>query len=98
MNASRLKPLVRLFCTLVAVAFLAGCGSKISQTNFDKIEKGMTRDQVIALLGEPSDSSSLSLGGLSGTSAEWTDGKATISIQFLNEKVTLKQFTKKAKQ
>lgn len=94
MNSARLKPLARLMCALLAAAFLAGCGSKISQTNFDKIEKGMTRDQVVALLGEPTKSSSVSLAGLSGASAEWTDGKATISIQFFNEKVAMKQFSK----
>ena len=53
----------------------------------------MPEADVIAILGEPTDTSSFSLGGLSATSATWQGRDGTISIQFVNGKVKLKTFT-----
>jgi hypothetical protein len=44
--------------TLLAVAmavFMAGCGSKISQSNYDRLKEGMTQAEVTAILGEPTE-------------------------------------------
>lgn len=81
---------------LIALLILAACdsSSKLNQENFDRIENGMPRQDVIALLGEPTDTSSLQLGELSGTSAVWEDGTTRITIQFINDKVKIKQFTR----
>jgi hypothetical protein len=73
---------------------LAACGSKISQENFDKIKSGMTMEEVKGILGEPTESSAMGLGPLSGTSAHWKDKDKRISIQFVNGKVTVKNFSK----
>jgi hypothetical protein len=66
--------------------------SPINQGNFDKIQNGMTMEQVKAILGEPTESSSLGLGPLSGTAAVWKGGNGTITVQFINNKVKLKTF------
>ena len=71
---------------------LAACGSKISQSNFDKIKDGMSEADVKAILGAPSTSDSIGVAGLSGTSDVWKDKHGTISIQFVNGKVKLKSF------
>ncbi|MEM7016340.1 MAG: DUF3862 domain-containing protein [Pseudomonadota bacterium] len=68
---------------------LAAC-SKINQDNYNKVENGMTMEQVVAILGEPTEKSGGSIGGLSGSSATWKGEDMTISIQFVNDKVQLK--------
>ncbi len=85
--------------SLVAVALallLAACGSKITEDNFAKIHEGMTRQDVTDLLGKPTRSSSVDILGMSGSSATWTDKDASITIQFVNDKVRLKSFNKPA--
>ena len=79
---------------IIMALLLSACGSKISQDNFNKITDGMPEEDVIKILGEPTESSSMGLGGLSGSSATWKQDKTTITIQFLNGKVALKNFTK----
>ena len=44
---------------LVAALLITGC-SRVNQENFLKIEEGMTEEEVIALLGRPTESSSVS--------------------------------------
>lgn len=91
---SSLPALRRVALAFLVAAGLAACVSKISPDNFARIQPGMTQQEVIAILGNPSETTSISLGSLSGTSTTWTDGKTTISIQFLNDKVQAKQLSK----
>lgn len=78
--------------TSCCIALLA-C-SKLSQTNFDKIKNDMTMKQVIAILGEPTSAESVNIMGISGTSAVWKDSQVEIDIQFLNERVAVKAFSR----
>jgi hypothetical protein len=82
--------MVRLLCTIL----LVGCGSTISEENFEKIHSGMTQAEVRAILGEPTESASMGVGPLVGTTATWRGEGGTITIQFVNEKVFAKQFVK----
>lgn len=84
----------RLLATVVLALALAACGSKVNEQQFARIEDGMSEQQVIDLLGTPSESSSMGALGMSGTATTWTDAGATISVQFVNGKVRLKQFTR----
>lgn len=79
---------------LLILLLVAGCESKLDQDNFRRIENGMTEAEVFAILGEPDESSSLQLGNLSGTSAVWEDDKTRITIQFVNDAVKVKQYTR----
>jgi hypothetical protein len=86
----------RAFGAAFALAWVcAGCGagSRVDRATFAKIETDMPESEVYALLGEPADASSFSLGGLSATSATWEGRDGKIAIQFLNGKVALKTFT-----
>ena len=76
-----------------AVLLLAAC-SKVTQENFAKIQDGMSEQEVTAILGSPTESSSGSILGISGTSSKWADGDAMISISFVNGKVALRSFDK----
>ena len=72
---------------------LAACGASYDQQTYAKIRINMSLKEVIAILGEPTGSKGVSLGGVSGTSATWKDEHGAISIQFINGKVKMKSFT-----
>ena len=80
---------------LLCSTLLLGCASKITQENFEKIQSGMTQAEVTAILGEPTESSSIGLGPFGGTTSTWKDGGRTITIQFVNGKVFAKVFSGK---
>ena len=81
---------------LVALLLLAAC-SKVTQENFAKVQDGMTEQEVTAILGSPTESSSGSILGISGTSSKWSSGDALITIRFVNGKVALRNFDKQGK-
>jgi outer membrane protein assembly factor BamE (lipoprotein component of BamABCDE complex) len=87
---------LRIVVTLgLLIVTLAACGStKLTQDNFDKIQIGMTRAQVVIILGEPTESSSVDMAVFSGTVSKWKQGDVTITIQFVNGRVVAKQFSK----
>jgi hypothetical protein len=76
-------------------ALLAAC-SRITQDNFAKIDTGMPEQQVLTLLGSPTESSSVDVLGVSGTSSRWVGKDAEITIRFVNGKVATKAFDKPA--
>ncbi len=85
-----------LFLSTAVALLLAACGSKISAENFERIQTGMTQKEVVALLGEPTETSAISIAGLSGGMATWRDGNTEISVQFVNDKVQAKQLSREA--
>lgn len=89
----RLKMIRNSFLTALACLMLFAC-SKVSQDNFEKVKPNMTMKEVVSILGEPTSSESINIAGISGTSAIWKDNNAEIDIQFLNDKVTVKSFSK----
>ena len=88
----------RIGATVILVsALLVGCGSRVTQENFDKIQAGMSREDVTAILGKPTDSSGASIGTISGDSWVWKKDGTVITIQFVGGKVLAKQFGHKAR-
>ena len=77
----------------VLLLFLAACGSRLNQENFDKIQDGMSQKEVREILGEPVDASGASFLGLSSGEAMWKDDKTTITVHFLNDKVVGKHMS-----
>jgi len=65
---------------------LVAC-SKITAENYQKISSGMSRIEVVAVLGEPSSTESASLLGIEGESAVWQNGDLQIKAQFVNQKL-----------
>lgn len=88
-----IKAIPRFCACLLLAIFLVAC-SRVTQENFDKIQPGMTMEQVVTILGNPTTSESMNVMGLSGTSAQWKDNNAVISIQFFNNTVQVKTFNK----
>jgi len=91
-HSARLPATIAL--SLALTFALTGCGSKLNEENFARVQDGMTEQQVIELLGTPTETSSMGALGVSGSAATWRDKGATISVQFVNGKVRLKQFTR----
>ena len=68
MALRRLYQLRAVALSMVICMSLVSCvGSKISQENFEKIQTGMALAQVQAILGEPTESSSVDVAVFSGT-------------------------------
>lgn len=78
---------------LSIVVALAGCTSKVTAENYDKIAPGMSRAEVHALLGKPDDSSATDVGGVLSLSKDtWKAGPKTLTVTFGNDSVALKSF------
>lgn len=59
-----MKKLFRIGVFVVtSVLLVAGC-SKVTKENYDKVKVGMTKDQVIEILGKPADKSEAEIAGL----------------------------------
>ncbi len=90
---------------LILVILLSGCATpRIDYTNFIKIEKGMTEQEVIRILGEPTKVTGgsvdtgtigalLGFENLGGTTMTWTTDKIKANIIFLKGKVKTKSYT-----
>jgi ATP-dependent DNA ligase len=75
-------------------SLVVGCASKVTQENFDKIQAGMSRDEVKSIVGAPTESSGV--GAVSGDAWVWKKNGTVITIQFVGGKVLAKQFGHKA--
>jgi len=67
---------------------LAGCGSKITRDNFDKIKTGMSRSDVEAILGSPTKT----LGDEKKAIAVWKDDENQIKVAYEDGKVAFHRF------
>ena len=83
----------RSFGVAILLLWLAACGSRLNQENFEKIREGMSQKEVREILGEPVDASGASLLGISGGEAVWKDDKTTVTVHFLNDKVVSKEMS-----
>jgi hypothetical protein len=75
-----------------AVLCLLSACTRITQDNFSRIETGMTEQEVISVLGSPTESSSGSLLGISGTASRWIGRDAEINVRFVGGKVATKTY------
>lgn len=88
---------------VVALISLVACnGAKLTQENFDKItcatlnmetfeyENGMTLQQVKDILGDPSDSTSTTIMGVTSTTYVWGNSNKNITVVFVNGQATAK--------
>jgi hypothetical protein len=74
---------------LTAFLAVAGCGnSNVSKENYEKIQLGMTEDQVVAILG-PGEVLPRSVTEVAKMMI-WTDGDKVITIGFDNGKVNFR--------
>jgi hypothetical protein len=92
---------MRIRQILIGVAMMAlmltilpGCGGKVSKSNFDKVQNGMTMAEVEGILGKGTEQAGVAgaIGDLAGSGKvmTWTDGEKSITVTFVDGKVTAK--------
>lgn len=73
------------YTVLVLLLFLAACG-KLNAANYEKIEMGMTYEEVSAILGKAD-----RCDDTAGFKAcEWVDGESSVDLRFVGDKVVLR--------
>ena len=90
-----LKSLLCLLLIIVAILSLTACGnSKLTMENYNKItcgtlnyntyqyEGGMTLEQVKNILGEPTESASSTVMGVTSTAYVWGNENKNITVSF----------------
>jgi hypothetical protein len=87
------KYLLRILLIVITASWLSACNN-VTQANFDKIQPGMTTQQVNNILGQPTSAQSIALMGISGTASVWKNGDTEITITFINDIVKVKTFNK----
>jgi hypothetical protein len=68
--------------------FLFGC-SKLTQENYNKLQTGMTYEEVQAILGKPGSCSE----ALFTRNCTWGDKKTNVSVTFIGGKLVLHSST-----
>jgi hypothetical protein len=85
---------MKLRMLILALALALGACSKVTEENFAKVQVGMSEQEVVGILGSPTESDSVTILGVSGTAWQWKSGNAVASVQFVNGKVTSKIWEK----
>lgn len=86
------RGLLRVLPVLACALLLTACGGGLTQDQFNKVENGMTEEQVKGLIGEPSKIESGSALGISGTAYIYESGDTQATVTFLNGKVMSKAY------
>jgi len=76
-------------CLIFFIVLTVGCDQP--RVKFDQIKVGMTRSEVIKLLGEPQQSEAKTLGSWTGEVLRWRYGDQTIILQINHDRVEGKQ-------
>lgn len=98
---THLGRIATFLCLVMVTASMFACEAKITKSNFDKIEVGMTLSQVNKILGgkgedETASGTSITGAGIGeGRAARqevyrWKDGGSAIIVTVVNGKVTSK--------
>jgi hypothetical protein len=67
---------------LFLAPLVGGCGSKVSEANFYRVQRGMTEEQIEDLLGPAHDVTAAPLSA-ERTVKTWSRGRITIRVTFL---------------
>ena len=84
-----------LLTVVLGVALLSSGCSKATAENYAKVQTGMSRDEVHALLGNPDETSGSSFAGLSMSTETWNGAKEKISVTYTADKLALKSIEPK---
>lgn len=75
---------------LLGLALVAGCDNRVDRAQFERIENGMSQEEVVAILGEPDTIESVTLGRVSGSTAQWRADGRVVTVVFANDEVAFK--------
>lgn len=77
----------------VGVVLLIAACSPVTVENYAKLEAGMSREQVYAILGKPDEVTGGGLGPLQFSAETWKGRRQVIQVSFGNDKLALKSIT-----
>jgi hypothetical protein len=81
--------LLRPALAAVLLLGLAAC-SRVTADNYDRLQTGMTRAEVHALLGAPDKVSGGGIGRMTLMTEHWDGRKHAISVTYAGEKLAIK--------
>ncbi len=95
-----MKKLIRVahIIILIGILVILSACTQVTEENFNKVQVGMTMNQVTAILGPSTSTESVNFMGFSGTTAIWKTQNAEITILFFNDKVQVKGFKQRQNQ
>ncbi len=70
---------------------LVACTSHLTVDDVSKVKSGMTSTEVKAILGNPTQTDSQTVIGLSGSTYVYRRGESEVKVVFVNDKVTAVQ-------
>ena len=78
-----------LLVVMILFAFFCGCGSlRVTRKNYDKIQTGMTFEEVVDILGNNYEvSADAGYGGISSSAYIWGNENKCIVVLFVNNRV-----------
>ena len=92
-----------LFVSIMAIFLLSCSVNRLTYSNFVKIKEGMTEQEVIDLLGEPTKITSaaintgigsiIGIDQMSGTNMIWIDDESKANVLFFKGKVKSHSYT-----
>ncbi len=83
--------MIRLRATAaVALLLLLSACSKVTPENYAKLESGMTREEVYAVLGKPDEVSGSGVGNLTMSSELWEGKEHRVTVTFAGDRIVLK--------
>ena len=85
------KRITSIGILLVFLATLASCDQ--ARNKLEQVKFGMTRAEVVQILGEPQEKETKTFGSWTGEVLRWRLGAKTLVIQLHHEKVEGKQLT-----
>lgn len=84
-----------LACMVVAMSLIIGCSNpNVTVANFERIQSGMSRTEVLGIMGEPDDEDAGG-GGIAGfaatgTKLAWKSGGKKIIVTFVDDQLMMK--------
>ena len=79
--------LIRFTLPLLAALLLVTACSRLTETNLQKVQNGMTTEQVKDILGDPTSAETGSALGISGTTYTYHTAASDVKIVFVDDKV-----------
>ncbi|PPE73505.1 hypothetical protein C3942_11910 [Solimonas fluminis] len=73
----------------LATLVLAAC-SRVTPENYERVEAGMKREDVHAILGQPDEVSGGGFGGLSVSTETWKGRKHVVQVSYGGDTVVIK--------
>jgi outer membrane protein assembly factor BamE (lipoprotein component of BamABCDE complex) len=81
-----MKNVATALIAVTAFVLITAC-SRLTEDNLQKVQNGMTTDQVKAILGEPTSSDTGGALGITGTTYVYHTSSSDVKITFVNDRV-----------